>query len=264
MQELIAQYTGADEDSRLTRQYIAQIEYDTTMHVLKPYWKKGSKLCELGAATGRYALAFAEQGCDVTAVELAPEQVALMRQQAKERQLSLAMHEGDACDVSFIDDASQDICLMLGPMYHLTTLEQRNQAIAEAKRILKPGGILAVAYISRFFVAGLFAKHWPNLMTPDVLDELLQQGTVSAIEADSFFRVGYFATPAEAESWLTAAGFGLENHVATDGYVRYLADSVNNFSPKQYQAWLQQHLQYCHEPSLLGSTNHGLVIARKL
>ncbi|ASP38438.1 SAM-dependent methyltransferase [Bacterioplanes sanyensis] len=263
MEELIAQYTGADEDSRLTRQYIAQIEYDTTMHVLKPYWKAGKKLCELGAATGRYALAFAEQGCDVTAVELAPEQVELMRQQAKERQLTLTMYEGDACDVSFIGDASQDVCLMLGPMYHLTTVEQRNQAIAEAKRILKPGGILAVAYISRFFVAGLFAKHWPRLMTPAVLNELLQQGTVSATEADSFFRVGYFSTPAEAEGWVTQVGFRLENHVATDGYVRYLAESVNHFSPEQYQAWLQQHLQHCHESSLLGSSNHGLVIARK-
>ena len=70
MQELIEQYTGVNEDERLTRQFITQMEFDTTMHALKEYLAPEIKVIEQGAATGRYSLNFAKMGCDATAVEL--------------------------------------------------------------------------------------------------------------------------------------------------------------------------------------------------
>ncbi|GHA52527.1 hypothetical protein GCM10007086_28250 [Photobacterium aphoticum] len=79
MEELIAQYTGADEDERLTRQYITQLEFDTTMHKLADYLSPGTRICEIGAATGRYSLTFSALGCEVTSVELAPDQVDILR-----------------------------------------------------------------------------------------------------------------------------------------------------------------------------------------
>ncbi|EKM28333.1 putative SAM-dependent methyltransferase domain protein, partial [Vibrio harveyi] len=79
----------------------------------------------------------------------------------------------------------------------MRTQHERELAINEALRILKPNGVLAVAYISRFFVAGLFAQQFPELVTPEVLIELNKHGTVSNSKADSFFNVGYFATPTE-------------------------------------------------------------------
>ncbi|MEZ8102337.1 class I SAM-dependent methyltransferase [Vibrio bivalvicida] len=263
MEELNAQYTGADEDSRLTRQYIAQTEFDTTMHCLRPFLTKGTKVCELGAATGRYSLTFSKMGCDVTAVELAPEQVDILKQKAHQSQLELNVYQGNACDIPFIEDGSQDVCVILGPLYHLKTRQERDKAIAEAKRILKPSGVLAVAYISRFFVAGMFAQKFPELVTPEVLSELRDAGTVSHQAVPSFFKVGYFATPLEMEQLVSAANFELLNHVATDGFGRFISASVNSFSPQQYQTWLNYHLSVCDEPSLLGSSNHGLVIAHK-
>lgn len=263
MEELIAQYTGADEDSRLTRQYIAQLEFDTTMHKLKPYLAEGLRISEIGAATGRYSLTFAKMGCDVTAVELAPDQVDILRTKSKEQQLSLNIFEGNACSVPFIPDESQDVVVILGPLYHLQSLQERTQAIAEAKRILKPSGILAVAYISRYFVAGMFAQLFPNLITSEVLSELNLQGTVSSPKADRFFRVGYFATPVEIEGLVKKRGFELVSHSATDGFGRYISNGVNNFSPVQYQTWLEHHLDICDERMLLGASNHGLVIARR-
>lgn len=263
MEELIAQYTGADEDSRLTRQYIAQIEFDTTMYLLKPYLQEGSKVCELGAATGRYSLTFAKLGCDVTAVELVPDQVSILKEKANIRKVSLRIFEGNACHVPFIESSSHDVCVILGPLYHLKTPAEREQVINEANRILKPGGILAVAYISQYFVAGLFAQQCPQLITPEVLEELRQHGTVSANDADNFFKVGYFATPVEIEKLIIESRFSLLEHAATDGFGRYIANGVNNFSPAQYQTWLNHHLATCRESCLLGSSNHGLVLARK-
>ncbi|MCG9688147.1 class I SAM-dependent methyltransferase, partial [Vibrio tubiashii] len=243
MEELIAQYTGADEDSRLTRQYIAQIEFDTTMHCLQSYLVRGARVCELGAATGRYSLSFAKMGCDVTAVELAPEQVDILRRKAKQENLDVAVYQGNACDIPFLENESQDVCVILGPLYHLKSQLERERAIIEARRILKPGGILAVAYISRFFVAGMFAQKFPELVTPEVLSELTTSGTVSNQVAPSFFKVGYFATPSEIEKLVSNAQFDLLNHVATDGFGRYISNSVNTFTLEQYQTWLTHHLE---------------------
>ncbi|GAL34034.1 biotin synthesis protein bioC [Vibrio maritimus] len=262
MDALIAQYTDADEHSRLTRQYIAQLEYDTTMHLLNGYLGKGKDVCELGAATGRYSLEFASQGCNVTAVELVPDQVRILKENALKQGLVLDVYEGNACHVPFIEDESQDLCVILGPLYHLKTVHERQQAIQEAKRILKPGGVLAIAYISKFFVAGLFAQRFSHLITPEVLDELNSKGTVSCDEADSFFQVGYFASPGEMETLVTQSGFSILLHAATDSFSRYLDSGVNSLTPSQYQAWLSYHLSTCLEPSLLGASNHGLVLAK--
>jgi ubiquinone/menaquinone biosynthesis C-methylase UbiE len=264
MEQLIAQYTGANEDSRLTRQYIAQLEYDTTMHKLRPYIQNAEHVCELGAATGRYSLAFAKMGCHVTAVELAPDQVNILKQKATQQSLELTIHEGNACSVPYISDESQQVCVILGPLYHLKTLAERQQALSEAYRMLKPNGLLAVAYISSFFVAGMFAQQCPELITPDVLLQLRQSGTVSDPRADDFFKVGYFATPSEIEHLISEAGFSVNEHIATDGFGRYIAKGVNHFSPEQYRAWRDHHFATCDEPTLLGSSNHGLVIARKV
>ena len=135
--------------------------------------------------------------------------------------------------------------------------------MAETNRILKLGGIVAVAYISRYFIVGMLGQQFPELVKKDVLKLLLETGTVSTELADRFLRVGYFATPDEIESLIKESGFNIEDHVATDGFGRYLAQSVNNFNEKQYQAWLQYHLNICREKSLLGSSNHGLVLGLK-
>lgn len=149
------------------------------MHLMTPYLQTPKRVCELGAATGRYSLTFAGDGHAVTAVELVPQQIKIMRDKAQMLGLELDIHEGNACEVPFIESNSQDICVVLGPLYHLKQKSEREQVISEAKRILKPGGVLAVAYISRFFVAGMFAQKFPNLISARVLEELHRYGTVS-------------------------------------------------------------------------------------
>ncbi|HFQ5452794.1 TPA: class I SAM-dependent methyltransferase [Vibrio vulnificus] len=262
-EEYMEYYANFDEEKRLLSQNITRIEFDTTLSVLEPYIGPASHLTELGAATGRYSLHYAQQGVNVTAVELVPELVEQLNSNAKRQSLSLSVYEANATDVSFIENDSQDIVLILGPLYHIQSKSDREAVLKEAHRVLKPNGIVAIAYISRFFVAGLLAKMSNDLVSPTVLSELNESGLVTSPDVDPFFRTGYFAKPSEIESLAVHTGFSVENHIATDGYVRFIGREVNQLNEQQYQAWLKYHLATCAEPSLLGSSNHGLVIAKK-
>jgi len=262
-EEYMEYYAKFDEDNRLVCQNITRIEFDTTTSILGNYIAPESHVTELGAATGRYSLHYAQQGMKVSAVELVPELVEQLNDNAKRKSLNLSVYEANATDVSFIENDSQDVVLILGPLYHIQSKSDREAVLQEAHRILKPNGVVAIAYISRFFVAGLLAKMSSDLVLPSVLSQLNESGLVTSPDVDPFFRTGYFAKPSEIESLAIQAGFSVENHIATDGYVRFIGQEINQLSENQYQAWLKYHLSTCSEPSLLGSSNHGLVIAKK-
>ena len=261
--EYLEYYSNYNEDQRLLNQNITRIEFDTTIHQLSPYIKNAKSLTELGAATGRYSLFYAQQGIEVTAVELVPELVKQLKEKSDEIKANIKIYEANATNVKFIEDASQDVVLILGPLYHIQNPLERESVLREANRILKPNGTVAIAYISRFFVAGLLAKMSGNLVTPEILTELNKTGIITSPEIYTFFRTGYFATPSEIEKLSVQCGFTVDKHVATDGFARYISDQINELSESQYQSWLQHHISTCAEPSLLGASNHGLVIAHK-
>ncbi len=73
-------YNQYDENSRLDRTRHGQLEYYTTMHYIHRFAPKGAKVLELGAGTGRYSIALAKEGMDVTAVELVERNLAILRQ----------------------------------------------------------------------------------------------------------------------------------------------------------------------------------------
>ena len=71
-------YNNYDEEGRLMRKS-RMPEYLTTMKYIEKYLTPGAKIIEIGAGTGRYSLALAEMGCDVTAVELVPHNIEIMK-----------------------------------------------------------------------------------------------------------------------------------------------------------------------------------------
>ncbi|MFS1500335.1 class I SAM-dependent methyltransferase, partial [Vibrio splendidus] len=148
-EEYMDYYAKFDEEKRLLSQNITRIEFDTTINVLGSYLELAGRLTELGAATGRYSLHYVRQGMDVTAVELVPELVEQLKYNAETQNLDLVVHEANATNVSFIENGTQDVVLVLGPLYHIQSKSGREAVLKEANRILKPNGIVAIAYNSR-------------------------------------------------------------------------------------------------------------------
>ncbi|MBO6054154.1 MAG: methyltransferase domain-containing protein, partial [Oscillospiraceae bacterium] len=139
-------YNSRDEENRLLSQH-GQVEYLTTMRYIRKCISRLSapRILEVGAGTGRYSVALAKEGYAVTAVELVPHNLDILKSKLDGTEPITAI-QGNALDLSELPDRSFDLTMLLGPMYHLYTWEDKVQALSEAVRVTKPGGYLLVAY----------------------------------------------------------------------------------------------------------------------
>ena len=138
-------YNKHKEDHRLTTRH-GMVEYLVSMKYIHDYLpenKDGFKIADIGAGTGRYSVALANEGWDVTAVELVKHNLEVL----ESKHAKVKCWPGDARDLSFLPDSTFDLTIFFGPLYHLHSDKDRLKAFSEVKRITKPGGIILAAYV---------------------------------------------------------------------------------------------------------------------
>ena len=138
-------YNSYDEDSRLKSRH-GMVEFLTTMHYIETYLKSGDRVLEVGAGTGRYSHALARQGYRVDAVELVEHNIKVFRENTQENE-NIRVIQGNALDLSAFEDHTYDMTLLLGPLYHLYSLEDKRRAVSEALRVTKKDGIIFAAHV---------------------------------------------------------------------------------------------------------------------
>lgn len=252
-------YNDYDEDNRLIKDNSHSIEFITTTKYLDKYVSKGDKVLEVGAATGRYSFYFAENGCDVTALELSEKHVDIMKNKLTNTSLNMEAVQGNALDLSRFEDASYDSILCLGPIYHLTKEEDRIECIKQCLRVLKPGGLIAVAYISKF-------AHFTDMVKrnkEDINDLGLQNIVKTGVESNDHDACFYFSTYDDIEKLMSDNKIKKTVHIATDGIADLLRGSINSFTDKEFDLWMQYHLDTCENANLIGYSKHCLYIGRK-
>lgn len=150
MTELEKHYNKFNEEKRLLRRH-GQVEYLTTMKYIHKYLNlqkeelsNGQKLeneclqiLDVGAGTGRYAVALANEGYTVTAVELVKYNLGILKKKGS----SVRAYQGNAMNLKRFEAESFDMTLVFGPLYHLYTFEDKLAALLEAKRVTRTAGI---------------------------------------------------------------------------------------------------------------------------
>ncbi|GLJ60817.1 hypothetical protein GCM10017576_09460 [Microbacterium barkeri] len=205
--ERIRAYYGEhfDEGERLSsRSAAGRLEFLRVQSLVRARLQPASTVLDVGGATGTHARWLVADGHAVTLVDPVPAQVDVAARIPGVRALV-----GDARSLEDVD-ASADAVIMLGPLYHLQDRADRLRALAEALRVLRPGGVVFAGAISRLsaLTKTVLARGFRDLPADEVR-VLLENGTTagSLAPAAGRFPGGHHHTAAELSHELSEAGF---------------------------------------------------------
>lgn len=252
-------YNNYNEDGRLLSRH-GQVEYLTTMRYIEECLKgvPAPDILEVGAGTGRYSVTLAKQALRVTAVELIAHNLEILRSKLDGTE-PIETIRGNALDLSRFPDGSFDLTLLLGPMYHLYTGEERLRALSEAVRVTKPGGHILVAYCMNEptviqYVFGLnhlrevkdgnmLTSDWRCISEPKDLFQMVRTEEIAELDA---------AVPVRRIKL-----------VAADGATNYMRGAIDAMDDETFAGWMDYHFTICERQDLIGASHHTLDILRK-
>ncbi|MBQ5446879.1 MAG: methyltransferase domain-containing protein [Lachnospiraceae bacterium] len=250
-------YNKFNEDKRLLRRH-GNVEFVTSMKYIHEYLgeDKNKKIIDIGAGTGRYSVALANEGYDVTAVELVKYNLGILKQ----KNSLVKAYQGNALKLSRFNDESFDITILFGPMYHLIKFEDKVKALKEAARVTKKGGVILVAYVMNEFSVITYGFKENNII------ELIESGKIDEkyrvkpgeddlydyVRLEDINRINDEVTEVERLKIISA-----------DGPADYLRPVLNKMDDKTYEQFIRYHLATCERTELLGASAHTVDILLK-
>lgn len=247
-----------DEDARLRSRH-GMVEYLTTMRYIERYLKPEDKVLEIGAGTGRYSHALAPKGYQMDAVELLEHNIEVFRQNTRPGE-PVTVRQGNALDLGGFGDDTYDITLLLGPLYHLYTAEEQKQALIEAIRVTKPGGVLFAAYCGSDATAIQYCFGRGMLREPQ--HRALVDPVTFKLNSDP---AHIFALHRREDIDALMDGLPARrlHFVGTDMATGYMRDTIDQMDDELYELYLRYHFAVCERPDLVGASNHFLDVMRK-
>ncbi len=256
MTKLEQHYNKFNEEKRLTRRH-GQVEYITSMKYIHKYLEgfDNPKILDIGAGTGRYSVALADEGYDVTAVELVRHNLGLL----KAKNSTVKAYQGNALRLRRFGDEEFDLVLLFGPMYHLYTFEDKLKALTEAKRVTKKGGVILVAYLMNEYGVITYGFKENNIKTCIEQGKLDRNFQCISTEEDlyDYMRLDDINRLAQQ------AGLSRLQIVAADGPSDYMRPVLNAMDEETFALYIEYHLSTCERYELLGASSHTIDILRK-
>lgn len=259
MNELEAHYNKFNEEKRLDSRH-GRVEYITSMKYIHEYIPKDKhkeevKILDIGAGTGKYSVALANEGYDVTAIELVKHNLGLL----KAKNSTVKAKQGNALNLKKYPENYYDIVLLFGPMYHLFTFEDKLKALTEAKRVCKTGGIILVAYIMNEYgviTYGFKERHILESIKKGKLDKNFQIKS-EAEDLYDYMRIE------DIDKLNETAGLERVKIITPDGPANYMRPFLNQLTEDEFEIFIQYHLSICERKDILGASAHTLDILVK-
>lgn len=258
MEALRGYYQTHNEDARLVSNSGA-VEFLTTVHYVEKYLKHGMRILEIGAGTGRYSHYFAKQGYHVDAIELMECNIEVFKANVKPND-PVTVQQGDAVNLEHVDSEQYDITLLLGPMYHLYTEEDKLAAMREAIRVTKKGGVVFAAYCNNDHVVyhfcfgrgGIKEERYKALVDPDTF-----KCDSTPAEIFALYR------REEVDEIMSRFKVQRLHYVGTDMLTRFIGNEVDAMDEETFETYMKYHLCICERPDMVGATAHMLDVFRK-
>lgn len=263
MTELEEYYNKFNEEKRLNSRH-GQVEFRISMKYIQEYLQECEKagrtksqirLLDIGAGTGRYSVAIANEGYDVTAVELVKHNLGLL----KAKNSSVKAMQGNALKLKKLENEQFDITLLFGPMYHLFSEEDRLKALSEAKRVTKKDGIIFVAYVMNEYGVLTYAFKEKHVMECVEQKRFTEDFHTISEPKDLYDYVRLEDINALNEK----AGLERIKILSPDGPANYMRPFLNQLSDEEFEVFVQYQMATCERPELIGAGAHTVDILRK-
>lgn len=261
---VVESYENYREEDRLTTNNARKIEFLTTVRILDELIDGEKKILDCAAGTGIYAFHLADKGHDVTATDITPRHVDIMNHILESKSYKMQTAVLDAADMSIFADESFDVVLNMGPFYHLIDEAAREKCLSECRRVLKKDGLLVTAYIPRYYIFQYLAMQDENFLDPRLAQQLIETGVLHHDDEKCFWTDTYYSSAEEMEQLYKHYGFETIDHFAQDGLTPQFHEKADKWNEKQFKIWCDYHYSVCREESLLGASNHAVIIGKKL
>lgn len=262
MGDIVREFYDANAPYEWDRLARHRMEFSLNMRLLAEHLPPApARVLDIGGGPGRYSIALAQRGYQVTLFDLSPGLLDFARARAEEAGVRLDdIVQGNALDLREIGPESFDIVLLMGPLYHLLEDADRRQALRETHRVLKHGGLLAAAFCARYATMRVHSPRWLIDHAAEVIAEVetglrqdLGRGFVDAFCID----------PKEVRPLLEETQFEFRAMVASEG-LRYETEAeANLLTGQDWETWVDLNYRVSLDPSVHGAAPHLLAVARK-
>ena len=254
------------EWKRLVKDPFHRLEFETTLHFLKKHLPKKGLILDAGGGPGRYSIELAKKGYEVVLFDIARENLAFAKKQIRREGLckKICTVQGSIIDLSKFKSNSFDAVLCLGgALSHVSMQKDRARAVSELIRVAKKGAPIAVSVMGRLGVLMKAVRYWPDELrfTSNTM-RILSKGD------DHMWHHKYFAHFFYADELKRLfSGLKLLEIAALEGLSTPSIEEVNALFRKDkagWKNWMKIHYKLCTHPSVIDTSAHILIIARKV
>lgn len=260
-------YNSTQTETDRLGQHVFQLEKIRTQEIILRYLKSRMNIADIGGATGAYSFWLHEMGHRVHLLDAAEFHIeAATKTSISENKPLASISLGDARRLPF-DNEQFDLVLLFGPLYHLQEKEDRVKSIAEAKRVLKKGGVLLAATITRY--ASLFDGFWQGFIEDPAFEDILKQDLedgnhFNPVNHPMYFTDAHFHTQKEIEKEFTNAGFSKFNTIAIEGFGWLTPNFVEKWNDEDSRNKMLRYVKQTeNDPIMIGISAHVMTIASK-
>ncbi|MEU6997840.1 class I SAM-dependent methyltransferase [Nonomuraea sp. NPDC046570] len=252
--ELMAYYERGGEATRL-KEGRGRLEFWRTQDILRRILPPApARVLDAGGGAGVHAEWLAADGHDVELLDPVPRHVT-----EAARLDGVTARVGDARALPY-RDGTFDAVLMLGPLYHLESRDDRVRALTEARRVARPGGLVAAAVITRY--SAVHDVVYQGLDGSEAMEAARAAVETGSMTSTRSGFTAHFHEPDEILGEFADAGLAVRRRYGIEGAF-WLYGDVNERldDPERRARLLDAARRLESEPSLLGVSGHLLAVA---